>query len=233
MEYKFEKPVNGIIGTEKYQCTIEWHNGKFISDEIVPSGGKDTGPDPFSLLLSSVVSCALITMRMYIDRKGWDIPQIAVNANMYNETKGEKTTTIIDREIKFLSFVKEEQKLRLQEIVKHCPVTKTLSNGIKLRTFLFRDEHIRRKVNYANDEITVVWKPEFCQYSSICNTQLPEVFNPKIKKWINPKGASSERIIEQVKKCPTGALSFFYNDKSKNTNSNVTTDLVEKNNLVF
>ena len=216
MEYKFEKPIIGTIGTEKYECTIEWRNGKFIADEAIPLGGKDVGPDPFTILLSSVASCTLITMRMYIDRKGWDIPRIAVNVNMYKKTTDEKSNTIIDCNIIFLCVVKEEQKLRLQDIVKHCPISKTFENGIKMRTFLFRDEEIRRKVKYSNDEITVVWKPEFCQYSTICNTQLPEVFNPKIKKWINAKGATSERIIEQVKKCPTGALTFFYNDKNKN-----------------
>src|SRR5882757_7789081 len=120
MEYKFDKPVHGIIGNEKYQCTIEWRNGKFIADEPVTSGGKDSGPDPNSLLLSSLASCTLITMRIFIDRRGWDIPQIAVNVNYYQEIKDEKTTTIIDRDIVFLSPVDEEQKLRLQEVAKHC-----------------------------------------------------------------------------------------------------------------
>ena len=39
MKYKFEKPVSGVSSQEKYQCTIEWRNGKFIADEPVASGG--------------------------------------------------------------------------------------------------------------------------------------------------------------------------------------------------
>jgi putative redox protein len=70
---------------------------------------------------------------------------------------------------------------------------------------------MEKQIKYANDEITVVWQPELCQHSTLCFTQLPEVFNPGIRKWINPNGANSERIIAQVKKCPSGALTFFYN----------------------
>jgi putative redox protein len=219
MEYKFEKPVHGTIGNEKYQCTIEWRNGKFIADEPETSGGKDSGPDPYTLLLSSLASCTLITMRMYIDRKGWNVPEIAVNVNMYQEIKDEKKTTIIDRAIVFLSPLEEEQKTRLHEIASRCPISKILEGEIKVRSFLFKDGQTKKKIKYPNDEITVVWKPEFCQHSAICFTQLPEVFNPRIKKWIEPNGASSEKIIEQVKKCPTGALSYFFNNKDENKSS--------------
>ncbi|MDP4291076.1 MAG: (4Fe-4S)-binding protein [Bacteroidota bacterium] len=72
-----------------------------------------------------------------------------------------------------------------------------------------------KKINYVNNEITVVWQPELCQHSTYCFTQLPEVFNPAIRKWVNPFGAPTERIIEQVKKCPSGALSFFYNGQKE------------------
>jgi putative redox protein len=70
-----------------------------------------------------------------------------------------------------------------------------------------------KKVKYANDEITVVWQPELCQHYGLCFIQLPEVFNPKIGKWINPYGASTDQIVEQVKKCPSGALTIVFNDK--------------------
>jgi putative redox protein len=212
MQYKFEKPIHGISGIKKYQCTIEWRNGKFIADEPPASGGKDVGPDPHTLLLSSIVSCTLITLRMYIDRKGWDIPNIAVNGNWYREKKDEKIITIIDRDILFLSPVEEEKKLRLLEIAGQCPISKILENEIKVRTFVFRDGETERKIKYTNGEITVVWKPEFCQHSTRCFTQLPNVFNPRVRKWVDANGASSERIIEQVQKCPSGALTVFKNN---------------------
>jgi putative redox protein len=61
-----------------------------------------------------------------------------------------------------------------------------------------------------NDERTFSFEVELCQHATHCFTQLPEVFNPAIRKWVNPFGAPTERIIEQVKKCPSGALSFLY-----------------------
>ena len=67
---------------------------------------------------------------------------------------------------------------------------------------------------YSNGEITIVWKPSACIHSTLCwkkETGLPEVFNPKIKPWIKPEESSSVKISEHVKKCPSGALSYYYN----------------------
>jgi putative redox protein len=209
MQYKFDKPVQGVSGIINYQCTIEWRNGKFIADEPVTSGGKDSGPDPHTLLLSSLASCTLITMRMYIDRKGWDIPEIGVNVNMYQETKDDKTITTIDRDIVFLTEIESERKARLLEIAKNCPISKILEGETKVRTFIYLNVETDKVIKYPNDEITVLWKPEFCQHSGRCWSQLPEVFDYKKKHWITPTGASTEKIIEQIKKCPSGALGYI------------------------
>ena len=61
---------------------------------------------------------------------------------------------------------------------------------------------------YTKGELTVIWKPELCQHSKICWKGLIEVFNPKASPWINMDGAEEQEIIEQVKKCPSGALSY-------------------------
>lgn len=69
--------------------------------------------------------------------------------------------------------------------------------------------------NYSNGEVTIVWKPSVCIHSTVCwkgEAGLPTVFNPRIKPWINAAGASTENIVDQVKKCPSGALSYFYNE---------------------
>src|SRR4051812_34712458 len=106
MIYKLEKPLHGSIGIVKYTCTIEWRNGTFIADEPASLGGQNSGPDPYELLLASLASCTLITLRMYIDRKGWAITDIAVDVNLFqNKREDNTTTTVIDTDIRFLQPV--------------------------------------------------------------------------------------------------------------------------------
>lgn len=64
---------------------------------------------------------------------------------------------------------------------------------------------------YTNGEVTVVWKSHLCIHSRKCFTGLPEVFDPRKRPWIEMMGADSARIEEQVKRCPSGALSCYYN----------------------
>lgn len=70
---------------------------------------------------------------------------------------------------------------------------------------------------YNNGEVTIVWKPAACIHSTICwkaATGLPEVFNPRERPWIKMENAATDQIVEQVKKCPSGALSFYFNNEA-------------------
>ena len=61
---------------------------------------------------------------------------------------------------------------------------------------------------YKKGDIEIVWDSGKCIHAGFCAGQLPEVFNPNVRPWIQPENASKEKIIEQVKKCPSGALSI-------------------------
>lgn len=63
-------------------------------------------------------------------------------------------------------------------------------------------------IRYTRDEITVLWKPNICIHSGICARGLPGVFDPKRRPWIDLSQAEKQQIIDQVKKCPSGALSL-------------------------
>jgi len=72
----------------------------------------------------------------------------------------------------------------------------------------------RETLKYTNDEVTVVWKPKVCIHSTICWKGLIEVFNPREKPWIKMDGATTDKIIEQVRQCPSGALSYYLNKEA-------------------
>ena len=65
---------------------------------------------------------------------------------------------------------------------------------------------------YSNDEITVVWKPEQCIHSTKCWKSLLPVFDPRRRPWVDMAGATTERIMATVDKCPSGALTYLAND---------------------
>lgn len=74
------------------------------------------------------------------------------------------------------------------------------------------------KREYSNGEVTVVWQPALCTHSTLCWRALPEVFDPKKRPWVNAQAASTEQIVAQVKKCPSGALNYFMNKEKKGKN---------------
>jgi putative redox protein len=208
MEYLMQNPVVSKIGTEKYACTVYWRHGKFIVDEPDFAGGKDAGPDPLTLLLSSLGTCTLATLRMYIDRKGWDIPEITVSVNMFSNQADGKKKTVIDRDLAFSADITAEQRDRLTYIAKVCPVSKILEGDIEIRTFAYSSADEAEKHIYTNGELSVAWKPGLCKHAARCATQLQQVFDPKARPWVNMDGATSKEIEEQVARCPTGALSI-------------------------
>lgn len=135
MEYLLDKNIEGQIGTQKYLCTIFWRNGKLVMDEPENVGGRDLGPDPFSTFLASLASCTLSTLRMYIDRKEWNIPEIKISLNLSQETEPALKTTIY-RSISFTEDISEDQKERLLNIAEKCPISKLLKGNITVETTL-------------------------------------------------------------------------------------------------
>lgn len=61
---------------------------------------------------------------------------------------------------------------------------------------------------YSNGEVTVLWDASKCIHSANCVKNLPEVFKPKEKPWVQMENSTSENIISIVNKCPSGALSL-------------------------
>jgi uncharacterized Fe-S cluster protein YjdI len=76
---------------------------------------------------------------------------------------------------------------------------------------------------YTNNEVTVVWEAEKCIHSAICVKNLPNVFLPNEKSWIKIDAASTEDLVSTIKKCPSGALSFYMNNEDEKTSESLET----------
>ena len=66
---------------------------------------------------------------------------------------------------------------------------------------------------FSNGDITVTFEPCHCIHAEKCAKELSEVFRTSVIPWINLDASETDRVIEQVKRCPSGALQFHYNKK--------------------
>lgn len=125
--------VTAITRREKYKTIVQSGKHQLIVDEPLDVNGADLGMSPGELLCGSLASCTSITLRMYSDRKGWDIAQISVDATLDTT---DRTHPIIHRVIRLQGNLDEEQQTRVLAIANACPVHKLLERGMKINTEL-------------------------------------------------------------------------------------------------
>jgi putative redox protein len=118
-------------GSPDYHVTIRANGHELAADEPQSNGGGNLGPSPFGLLLSGLVSCTAITLRMYAQRKGWEFDSIEVDAR-YDVT--DDGTRHIVRTITLPDGLDEAQRSRLAEIAEKTPVTKAVRAGTAIAT---------------------------------------------------------------------------------------------------
>jgi putative redox protein len=109
--------VRAHLGDVDY--AVELHTGRhrLVADEPASHGGTDAGPGPFSLLLSGLAACTAITLRMYAQRKRWNLKSVEVDARLVREGDAFH----IDRIISLQGVLDAEQTARLLEMVRDPP----------------------------------------------------------------------------------------------------------------
>ncbi len=120
-----------VTGTTGYAQQITTAAHELRSDEPEKRGGTNTGPSPFELMLASLGACTAITLRMYAERKQWNLGSIDVKLRL---VKNGDEPAHIERKISVGEKVEAGQQARLLEIADKTPVTKALAPGVPIET---------------------------------------------------------------------------------------------------
>lgn len=115
-----------------------------IADEPLDVGGSDLGPSPYELLSSGLAACTVMTIKMYVARKGWPMEEVKVHVSYDNKyiedcedcERGDRKIGMFSRRIELAGNLDEKQRQRILAIANKCPVHKTLEQGVTIETSL-------------------------------------------------------------------------------------------------
>lgn len=119
----------------RYGQDVSIRQFQLVADEPLPLGGDDVGPAPFEWILAGLGSCKAITLKMYAERKGWNLESVVVDLSYDNQDK----QAIIQAELTLKGDLDDEQRQRLREISDRCPVHRMLTASAQIQTQLATD----------------------------------------------------------------------------------------------
>ena len=126
------RAVVSRFGSGHFQQALEVGNDHFVSDIDQAKGGNSSGPSPHEYLGAALAACTGMTLKMYAQRKSWDLQDAIVTVDIERVNDIEK----FKRSIKLVGVVDAEQSQRLLEIANKCPVHKALTGTIEINTEL-------------------------------------------------------------------------------------------------
>jgi len=129
-EKKSVARAKAYISRTQYQTISTSGKHAIVVDEPEDLNGGDTGMNPFGLLLSSLGSCTVITLRMYIERKMWVVDEILIKLEVFAVADGH----LIESKLTFKGELTAEQNERLLQIADACPIHKLIAGNVAINT---------------------------------------------------------------------------------------------------
>jgi len=127
--------INSVLKEQPYKIELTSPTGNVvIADEPTDKGGKDLGFNPKELLVSALAACTSATVKMYAERKEWDLKEVKIEISL--EENPEDKTTLFKRNIELVGDLDEAQRTRLLRVAEACPVHKILTGEIEIETEL-------------------------------------------------------------------------------------------------
>jgi putative redox protein len=143
LETKGEQLVGHLnIVEDNFTTNIQTKNHSIIADEPVSVGGDDFGPSPYELLNSGLAACTVMTLKLYAERKKWDLKEVFVYVSHSRKHSDDLNIEVdrptyldhISKKLKFVGDLDAAQKQRLKEIASKCPVHKTIASEVVFET---------------------------------------------------------------------------------------------------
>lgn len=132
------------LGEEGFTTQIKAGNHFFSADEPVELGGKDFGPTPYEFLATALASCTSMTIQMYARKKKWPPLNVETHVNYFRKHAKdcqlcEDATSkleIFERRIVVQGSLSTQQQKKILEIADKCPVHRTLTGKVQIKTLL-------------------------------------------------------------------------------------------------
>ena len=123
---------NVVLTNKNYLAEAKMRNHFVITDVPVTDGGEDSAPTPVEYLLTAIGSCVAVTLRMYADRRNWDVGEITVNVFQLKDEQGSYLT----EEISFENDITEDQRKRLLVFAGKCPVARMVKGETRIESII-------------------------------------------------------------------------------------------------
>jgi uncharacterized OsmC-like protein/fermentation-respiration switch protein FrsA (DUF1100 family) len=119
----------------RFQVTVRAGGIHFLADEPESVGGLGSGPTPYDLLSAALAACTTMTMRLYLEHKGWSVERLRTAVGHMKESAPDRPD-LFARKISFDGDLDETQRARLLAIADRCPVHRSLEHGSRIVTRL-------------------------------------------------------------------------------------------------